>query len=103
MEPARQSIETQVIDRAAKDPEFREQLKQDPQGTVARELGVQVPSEITVDVVEETPTRVYLVLPPVPGQPGQALSDQDLEAVAGGWTSSCVSCAVTCGGADARC
>lgn len=30
---------------------------------------------------------VYLVLPPVPAQPGQALADQDLEAVAGGEAS----------------
>lgn len=94
MEQARQKLETQVIDRASKDPQFREQLKRDPRGTVAQDFGVQVPSDITVEVVEETPSKVYLVLPPAPAQRGQELSGPELESVAGGWSAetNCGSC-----------
>lgn len=83
MEQARQSLEAQVLDRTAKDPQFRQQLKQDPRGIVARDFGVQIPADITVEVVEDTPAKVYLVLPAVAAQRGQELSGQELEAVAG--------------------
>lgn len=106
MEQARQTLEGQVLERAAKDPEFREQLKQDPRGTVSRDFGVQVPPDITVEVLEETPAKVYLVLPTLPARRGQELTTQDLEAVAGGWSASteCQTCSPgqggTCGGAN---
>lgn len=98
MEQARQSLEAQVLERAAQDPKFREELKQDPRATVARDFGVQVPTDIVVEVVEETPTKVYLVLPAPPAQRGQELSSQEMEAVAGGWSgpSDCGSCGNTC-------
>lgn len=87
MEQTRQTLEAQVLERAAQDPQFREQLKQDPEGTVEREFGVQVPPNITVKVVEETPSKAYLVLPPAAVRRGQELTDQDLETVAGGWSA----------------
>lgn len=98
MEQARHGIETQVLERAARDPRFREQLRQDPRGTVSREFGVQVPPDVAVEVLEETPQKVYLVLPAAPVQRGQELSGQDLESVAGGWSSTedCGSCDNTC-------
>lgn len=98
MEQARQNLEAQVLERAAKDARFRDRLKQDPRGTVAQDFGVQVPPDITVEVVEETPSTVYLVLPAAPAQRGQELSGQDLEQVAGGWTadSQCQTCDSAC-------
>lgn len=99
MDQARQSIEAHVLERAARDPQFRDRLKQDPRGTVSREFGVEIPQDISVEVVEEAPTTAYLVLPPAPSQPGQEVSDQDLEAVAGGWSAStqeCGSCHEAC-------
>lgn len=86
MEQARETLEAWVLERAAKDPQFREQLKQDPIGTVSRDFGVRVPSGITVEVLEETPSKVYLVLAPAPPQRGQELSAHELGAVAGGWS-----------------
>ena len=51
-----------------------------------QELGTRLPEGIEVRVVEETADTIYLVLPyasPLGGEEGE-LSDQDLEAVAGG-------------------
>lgn len=89
MEQARQNLEAQILERAAKDSQFREHLKQDPRGTVALDFGVEIPED---ELVEETPSKVYLVLPATPAQPGHELSDQDLEAVAGGWSAGRTDC-----------
>lgn len=96
MEQARQTVEARVLERAAKDPQFRDQLKHDARGTVSRDFGIQVPADISVEVVEETPSKVYLVLPASPPQRGQELSAQDLEAVAGGWSDSCIGTCANC-------
>lgn len=88
MEQTRQTLEAQVLERAAKDPEFREQLKQDPQGTFSRDFGIPVPAGMTVNVLEETPTKVYLVLPHVPPQGVRELSAAELESVSGGWSEA---------------
>ena len=95
----RQPLEAQLIDRALQDEAFRQELVRDPKGVFARELGIAIPEHIQVQVLEESPTTVYLVLPqPVP-EAGAELSDEELAAVAGGWSLDSTECA-TCGGAS---
>jgi hypothetical protein len=67
-------------------------LLQNPNATVERELGTSIPSNIEIRVVEETPSTLYLVLPPQSMAAGQELSDRELEQVAGGdagWSNEC--------------
>jgi hypothetical protein len=74
-----------LMERAARDATFRRTLRADPRGTLKRELGMPVPGEVEIEVVEETATRAYLVLPVAqPPKDGQELSDEQLGAVAGG-------------------
>ena len=89
----RKQLEAQLISRALEDAAFRQELVRDPKGVFARELGLTMPEHITVQVLEESPSTVYLVLPaPVSGV-GATLSDEELENVAGGgWTSSTADC-----------
>jgi hypothetical protein len=82
-----QSVTERVIDRASRDPQFRQELLQNPLPALKQELGVTIPANIDIRVVEETPSMLYLVLPPETAAPGRELSDRELEQVAGGWSN----------------
>ena len=94
----RHEVEDRLMSRAANDPAFRRQLIDDPQGAIRDELGVSLPSEVKITVLQETSDQLYLVLPQtVEAAPSGELSDAELGAVAGGadWSSGTTS-AVTC-------
>lgn len=80
--PTREELDDLIRERLAADPAFRDALLADPRGTVSALVGVDLPDLVTVEVHEESLTSVHLVLPPSPTR--DALSDDDLELVAGG-------------------
>src|SRR5256885_485887 len=85
-ENARQAAEWRIIEKAWEDEGVRTELLADPNGVVSRELGVQIPANVTVRVVEEAPDTFVLVLPARPERsPSGRLSSRELESVAGGW------------------
>jgi hypothetical protein len=94
----RAEMERRLIQRSLEDEAFRQRLLAEPKAAIEQELGTQLPESIEVRVVEESADTIYLVLPsasPV-GQGGE-LSDQELDAVAGGMpacgdTASTVGC-----------
>ena len=73
-----------VIIKAWSDPEFKARLIADPRGVLEAE-GVKVPAAATIKVLENTETLTHLILPPTPAA---ALSDDQLDKVAGGLTFS---------------
>lgn len=94
----RHQVEDRLTSRAMNDPDFRQQLLDDPQAAVRDELGMSMPSEVTIKVLEETPDTLYLVIPAtMEAAPSGELSDAELGAVAGGgdWASGST-CPLTC-------
>jgi hypothetical protein len=93
----RAEIERRLINRSLEDEDFRQSLLDDPKGTAEQELGSHLPESIEVRVVEESADTIYLVLPftRAVGEGGE-LSDEALEAVAGGdskGSGACTLCA----------
>ena len=85
----RRDIEARLITRAWKDEAFAAELRRNPRAAVAAELkrlGVDATLDhVDIKVLEETPTTLYLTVPP---KPPQALSDAQLEHIAGGHTNT---------------
>ena len=75
----RQEFEEQIIKKAQSDKDFRQSLVKNPKETLGQ-LGVQVPEEIEVKVMEESANVFYLVLPVNPDD----LADEQLDFVTGG-------------------
>ena len=72
-----------VLKHATTDPAYRQALKADPAKVLA-EAGVKVDKATEYVVLEQTPRKVYLVLPQLVGRSAGELSDEALETVAGG-------------------
>ena len=74
-----------AIDRSTVDPEFRSRLVAAPRETLdalAARLGLAAaPTGIEIDIVEVTPLRLQLLLPPLAATP---LDEDQLAAVVGG-------------------
>jgi nitrile hydratase alpha subunit len=75
---------TQIIKKAWADPTFKKRLLEDPKA-IAQEHGIHVPQDLEVLVVENTKTRVHVVLPVQP--PDELLSEEALMRIVGGATS----------------
>lgn len=80
----RQDIEARIIAKAWKDETYKKELLTNSKATLEKEFGVQFPEELNVQVSEENPSSLYFVLPMSPAAIAQELSEEDLEAIAGG-------------------
>lgn len=83
-----------VVAQAWADPDFKQRLKTDPK-SVLSENGIHVLRGISIEVVENTPTKTYLTIP-TPRIPVGA-SEEEIAVVAKKWelatgSSSCFTC-----------
>jgi hypothetical protein len=85
-----EKFKADIARRAVQDPAFRAALLADPKGTVERELGQPLPDSLAIEVVQESPGKMYLVLPlaVAVAESGSQLDDSVLEQVSGGGAAS---------------
>jgi hypothetical protein len=74
-----EKVSVQVTEKAAKDPEFAEKLQEDPKQAIEEATGYVLPDGYEIKVVKENGI-LRAVNPAAVG----ALSDEELEEVAGG-------------------
>jgi hypothetical protein len=71
---SRKDVERFLAERASLDEEFRAELLANPKAIIAREFGLgEMPQALVINVVEETPDEIYIVLPADPLQSGAVL------------------------------
>lgn len=87
----RHEFESEMIAKAWKDESFKQDLINNSKAVYKKEaqqlgLPVQMPENLDVRVLEETENTLYIVIPrnPADAQVSEELSDEALEAVAGG-------------------
>lgn len=73
-----------IVQRATMDTSFRQQLLAAPRDAIKAAFGVQIPETFRVKFVEKGADLDALVVLPDVKNSGDELSDDDLEAVAGG-------------------
>jgi len=76
-------LETQLIQKAWKEPEFRKQVVRDPKGMLEKQLGKKLPENLKIYIHEEDANTLHFTVPPAPTNLAE-LSDEELEKVAGG-------------------
>ncbi len=74
-----EEVRAHLINKATDDSEFRASLLADPKAAINAELNVTIPEQLSVSVLEDSPTAVHLVLPPSP-----RISRADMKAMSGG-------------------
>jgi hypothetical protein len=75
--------ESRLIARAWRDPAFRAALRADPKAAFEQELGMRLPAELEIRVLEDTPVLYHFVIPRNPAGEGE-LADFELDGVVGG-------------------
>jgi hypothetical protein len=79
----RRDLETALIEKCWKDPEFKKAVLSDPKGMLERHTGQKLPAPIKIFIHEEDANTLHFSIPPAPSNLTE-LSDDDLERVAGG-------------------
>jgi hypothetical protein len=78
---SREQAEKMLISKATSDETFRAALLADPKSAIGGALGITIPADLSIKVIEETPRSVVLVLP---ARGDGALTDADLRDIVGG-------------------
>lgn len=79
----RRDLETALIEKCWKDPEFKREVVKDPKGMVEHHTGRKLPAQVKIFIHEEDANTLHFSIPPAPSNVTE-LSDDDLERVAGG-------------------
>jgi hypothetical protein len=80
--PSRRDLETALIEKCWKDPEFKREVVKDPKGMLECHTGQKLPSDVKIFVNEKDANTFHFSIPPAPDELAE-LSEEQLERVAG--------------------
>ena len=83
MSLSRHELETAIVQRAWKHPEFHDEFVSDPKGTIEKYSGQKLPEGAQVFAHAEDANTIHFVIPMKPAAADE-LSEEDLEKIAGG-------------------
>jgi hypothetical protein len=69
-----ETLKVQINKKAWAEPAFKQSLLSDPKKAITEAFGIELPGDIDLKVVEETPALFYLTLPPKPEEVGKGVS-----------------------------
>jgi hypothetical protein len=95
---SRRDLETALIEKCWKDPEFKKEVIADPKSMLESHTGQKLPPQVKIVIHEEDANTLHFSIPPAPAGVTE-LSDQDLEKVAGGTELWALTAATVAGGA----
>jgi hypothetical protein len=81
--PNRRDMETALIEKCWKDPEFKKAVINDPRTLLEQRTGRKLPPNLKIYIHEEDANTLHLTIPPSPTNVTE-LSEDELESVAGG-------------------
>ncbi len=70
----------QIVARTWVDEEFKKKLLKNPE-KVLKEMGIEIPKGVKLELHEQTKNKVHLFLP---NKPSETMSEQELKHVVGG-------------------
>jgi len=92
----REQLHAKIIAHAWKNPSFKEKLLKNPRAAF-KEMGLDIPEEVQIKVIEDKPNSFTFVLPPSVAH-AEEMSTQELEKIAAGYgMGGCSSTACTSG------
>ncbi|NOU65526.1 NHLP leader peptide family natural product precursor [Paenibacillus sp. LMG 31461] len=60
------TLKVKIIKKAWEDADFKARLLADPRSALKQDFGIEVPEDIELSVLAETPAHYALVIPPQP-------------------------------------
>lgn len=81
-----EDLQEQIISKAIEDPAYKQRLLNDGKAVLEEELGAELPADMSVQVLQQSPKELYLLLPIDIDELVRdgIVSESELEAVAGG-------------------
>lgn len=101
----RSQLNDELVSKALRDDDFRQQLMDDPKGTIESEYGVSLSPDTNVTVHVESARELHVVIPAAPSASSKLSADESDAAMCSGWGSfaECTAECTQCGNNGTTC